>query len=129
METTTDSEKPDNMSNLVTTIVLRCTAKVCVGLTPDRIIAVADPLVSAVTDLIVLQHEEREREFVVRTNNYVVFELMARIVAEIAKEIPCAKYILVIGENVTSKQRDEYIATYLNPAPPTTPPRKGTRGK
>jgi hypothetical protein len=104
---------------LISEIVLRCTAKVCHDIKPDKISNIADPLIDAVVDMVAFQTEEKPTGFSVKTNHYVSFELFNRILDEIAKEIPCADRVNVWCENMNRTQRRDYLDRYGD----TTAPR------
>jgi hypothetical protein len=102
-------------------IVLRCVATVCRDLKPAEVWRIAEPLIEAVTDAVVFQHElTQPGTMQVKTNHYVSFELFNRIIDEIAKEIPCADKINVWCENMSRAQRREYIDRYGDTSKPSS---------
>jgi len=98
---------PRSLQTLASEIVLRCTAKVLIGLPPDRIEAVAAPLTQGVIDMIVSQGENKHVPMTVN-KGYPVFELWCRILDEIEKEIPCVANLEVVGM-VTRGERRAYL--------------------
>ncbi len=100
-----------SLVSLITEITLRCTAQVCIGFTPDRIEAVAEPLATGLVDMVVMQAEKgiEDKDFTVHAPDFHCFELWSQIIDLIEKEIPVAARI-EIKAVVTRSQRTNFLS-------------------
>ncbi len=100
------AETLTGLEKLTTEILYRCVATVCVGFSPARIAAIAEPLEEALVEMVIIQDKETPKVREITTSNYVVFELLNRILDMVELEIPVAAYIeLKTAANRTDRRR------------------------
>jgi hypothetical protein len=105
-----EHQESKSLEALTTEITMKATAKVCQGFTPWRIEAIAVPLAEALVDIVISQGNTALKHPPVTVSNYITFELWNQILDEIAKEIPCADTIEIIGRDLTRAQRARFLA-------------------
>src|SRR6185369_13228913 len=98
-----------SLEALTTEIALRATAKVCQGFTPWRIEAIAGPLAAALVDIVIEQGNTAFRREPLLVNSYTTFEIWNQILDEIAKEIPCAGELEIIGKGFSRAERAKFL--------------------
>ncbi|OQW34844.1 MAG: hypothetical protein A4E20_01320 [Nitrospira sp. SG-bin2] len=96
-----------SLENNVAEIVLRCTSKVCSGFSPGRIVDIAEPLVTKIVDLIV--RSDSGVYYEMKCDRYEVWLVLNQILDEVAKEIPAASRLDIIGTNIRRFHRAAYL--------------------
>lgn len=109
------------MERLISEITMRATSKVLgPGVHPQRVAAIAEPLVDGIMDLVVSQDSQSEPP-AVTFKDYVAWEIWNRIIDEIEKEIPVVSEInVVLNGQASRKDRallvsDEWRKTVSKP--------------